>query len=322
MSSKTDLVAQLNALLRLTNTEIMIAETRRAQAARDEIERELATNADMGRERARMLADSIRQLGGVPDVVGVVAGRLVATAKTAVEQGQDVLEAVLGDLTLEHELLDRTRLATMIVDQLELRPPRRTLERLERAHTETIDWLMTRLAEIAAGGPAALRPTPLQSVVGFSRRLGMMPVRNTSGTVNRSIESAGRLRRQAGDTVKTNGDRVRELVVAARDIWTTGRNASLKRTEEIADERGDKTQAQAVNRRRRQLGAVDSTELAIREYDSMRSDAVTKRIDRLAETNDVQAILAYESEHKARKGVIAAAQGRLGQLAAQLAAAS
>ena len=30
MSAKSDLLAQLNALLRLTNTEIMIAETRRA----------------------------------------------------------------------------------------------------------------------------------------------------------------------------------------------------------------------------------------------------------------------------------------------------
>ena len=175
MSAKTDLLAQLNALLRLTNTEIMIAETRRAQATRADIERELATNADKGRERARMLADSIRQLGGVPDVVGVAAGRLAATAKAAAEQGQAFIDAVLGDLALEHELLDRTRLATMIADQLELRAPRRTLERLERAHTETIEWLMTRLAEVAAGGPAALRPTPMQSVVGFGRRLSTMP---------------------------------------------------------------------------------------------------------------------------------------------------
>ena len=111
MSAKNDLLAQLNALLRLTNTEIMIAETRHAQATRADIERELATNADMGRERARMLADSIRQLDGVPDLVGVAAGRVAATAKAAAEQGQGFINAVLGDLALEHELLDRTRLA-------------------------------------------------------------------------------------------------------------------------------------------------------------------------------------------------------------------
>ena len=322
MSTKNDLLAQLNALLRLTNTEIMIAETRRAQATTADIERELATNAEMGRERARMLSDSIRQLDGVPDVVGVATGRLAATAKAAAEQGQAFTDAVLGDLAMEHELLDRTRLATMIADQLEIRALRRTLERLERAHTETIEWLMTRLAEVAAGGPAALRPTPMQSVVGFGRRLSTLPLRNASGTVNRSIEDAGRVRRQAVDAVRTNSGRVQELIEAAGDIWTAGRDASLKRTEEIAAERGDRTQAQAINRRRRELGAVDSSELPVRGYDALRADAAAARIGRLTNVDEVRAVLAYESAHKARKGVIEAARTRIEDLAARLAAAS
>jgi len=322
VSTKNDLLAQLNALLRLTNTEIMIAETRRAQATTADIERELATNAEMGRERARMLSDSIRQIDGVPDVVGVATGRLAATAKAAAEQGQAFTDAVLGDLAMEHELLDRTRLATMIADQLEIRALRRTLERLERAHTETIEWLMTRLAEVAAGGPAALRPTPMQSVVGFGRRLSTLPLRNASGTVNRSIEDAGRVRRQAVDAVRTNSGRVQELIEAAGDIWTAGRDASLKRTEEIAAERGDRTQAQAINRRRRELGAVDSSELPVRGYDALRADAAAARIGRLTNVDEVRAVLAYESAHKARKGVIEAARTRIEDLAARLAAAS
>jgi bacterioferritin (cytochrome b1) len=322
MSTTSTLLEQLNALLRLTNTEVMIAETRRAQATRPEIERELATNADKGRERAAMLSDSIRELGGIPDVVGVAAGRIAAAAKVAVEQGQDFIDAVLGDLALEHELLDRTRLAAMLAEELETRAPRRTIERLERAHTETIEWLMTRLAEVAAGGPAALRPTSLQAVVGFGRRLSMMPMRNASGTVNRSIDGAGRVRRQAVDAARTNSQRVQQLVEAAGEIWTAGRDASLKRTEEIAGERGDTAQARAVNRRRRELGAVDSAELPVRNYDTMRADAATSRIGRLTESDDVRAMLAYESTHKARKGVLEAAQARLDQLAAELAAAS
>ena len=168
MSNTADLLNQLNALLRLTNTEIMVAETRHAPASTSDFERELAANADMGRQRAQLLADSIRDLGGVPDVVGVAAGRFTASAKAALEQGQEFIEAVLGDLALEHELLARTRVAAMMAEHLEVRSLRRTLERLERAHTETVDWLMTRLGEVAAGGPAALRPTPLQSVVGFA----------------------------------------------------------------------------------------------------------------------------------------------------------
>jgi bacterioferritin (cytochrome b1) len=322
MSNTTDLLTQLNALLRLTNTEIMVAETRRAQASTADFERELSANADKGRERAQMLADTIRELGGIPDVVGVAAGRLTATAKAAMEQGQEFIEAVLGDLALENELLSRTRVAAMMAEHLEVRPARRTLERLERAHSETVDWLMTRLAEVAAGGPAALRPTPLQSVVGFGRRLGTMPVRNVSGTLNRSIDGAGRARRQAAESVRTNGGRVRELVEAAGEIWTAGRDASLKRTEQIADERGDKERARSVNRRRRDLGAVDGEELPIRGYDNLRSDAAIARISRLTTVDDVRAVLAYETANKARKGVLEAAQSRIDELAARLASVS
>ena len=322
MSDKTDLVTQLNALLRLTNTEIMVAETRRAQASTPDFERELAANADMGRRRAEMLADSVRELGGVPDVVGVAAGRLTASAKAALEQGQEFIEAVLGDLALEQELLARTRVAAMMAEYLEVRSVRRTLERLERAHTETVDWLMTRLAEVAAGGPAALRPTPLQSVVGFGRRLSTMPVRNVSGTLNRSIDGAARARRQAVESVRSNGERVRELVEAAGEIWTAGRDASLKRTEQIADERGDKERARAVNRNRRNLGAIDADELPIRGYDALRSDAVMSRISRLTNVDDVRAVLAYETANKSRKGVLEAAQSRIEDLATRLVSVS
>jgi len=322
MSNTTDLVTQLNALLRLTNTEIMVAETRRAQASTADFERELSANADKGRERAQMLADTIRELGGVPDVVGVAAGRLTATAKAAMEQGQEFIEAVLGDLALENELLARTRVAAMMAEHLEVRPASHTLERLERAHGETVDWLMTRLAEVSAGGPAALRPTPLQSVVGFGRRLGTMPVRNVSGTLNRSIAGAGRARRQAAESVRTNGGRVRELVEAAGEIWTAGRDASLKRTEQIADERGDKERARSVNRRRRDLGAVDGDELPIRGYDGLRSDAAIARISRLTTVDDVRAVLAYETANKVRKGVLEAAQSLIDELAARLASVS
>jgi bacterioferritin (cytochrome b1) len=312
----------LNALLRLTNTEIMIAETRRAQATTDDFERELAQNADKGRERAEMITGSIRDLGGIPDVLGVAAGRFAASAKATMEQGQDLVDALLGDLALEHELLDRTRFATMIAEQLDVRAPRRTLERLEVAHTATVDWIMTRLAEVAGGGPVALRPTTIQSVVGLGRRLGTMPARNVSATVNRSIDGAGRARRQAVESVQANGARVRELVEAAGEIWTAGRDASLKRTEQIAGERGDTSRARAVNRRRRELGAVDGEELPIRGYDRLRADQAIARINRLEDADDVRAVLAYETQHKARKGVLEASRDRAEALAAQLAAAS
>ena len=165
MSTRNDLVAQLNALLRLTQTETMIAETRRAQAATPEVERELAANADKCRERTRLLTAAVRDLGGFPDVVGVGAGRLAATVKSTVEQGQDLVEALLGDLALENELLARTRYARMIAEHHGETRSLKVLDRLEVAHSATIQWLMTRLGEVAVDAPRRCaqrrcRPSP------------------------------------------------------------------------------------------------------------------------------------------------------------------
>jgi bacterioferritin (cytochrome b1) len=322
MSTNNDLLAQLNALLRLTNTEIMIAETRRAQATRPEIERELATNADMSRQRAELLATSIRQLDGAPDVVGVAAGRLAASVKAAAEQGQDFIDAVLGDLALEHELLDRTRFAKMVAEQLDQPATRRVLERLETAHEATVQWLMTRMAEIAVGGPVALQPSPTQAIAGISRRLSTLPARQTAEVVNRSVERLGQLRDRAGDVVATNVERTRQLAEAAGSIWTAGRDASLKRSEEIAGRRGDRTTAQRVHQTRQDLGAVDAEELPVRQYDSLSAGTAIERIRRLGDIEDVRTILAYETANKQRKSVLTATRNRLEDLAEQLATAS
>ena len=117
--------------------------------------------------------------------------------------------------------------------------------------------------------------------------------------------------------MRTNGERIRELVEAAGEIWTAGRDASLKRTEQIADERGDKERAHSMHRRRRDLGAVDADELAIHGYDALRADVAIARISRLTSVDDVRAVLAYESANKARKGVLEAAGSRIGDLRAR-----
>jgi hypothetical protein len=96
MSKHGELLRQLNALLRLTQTEIMVAETRRGQARTPAVQRELAENADKARQRSELLGDAIRTLGGVPDVLGVTAGRMAATAKATAEQGQDLVDALFG----------------------------------------------------------------------------------------------------------------------------------------------------------------------------------------------------------------------------------
>ncbi|MET0578339.1 MAG: ferritin-like domain-containing protein, partial [Ilumatobacteraceae bacterium] len=281
MSTRNDLVAQLNGLLRLTQTETMIAETRRAQAATSDVERELAANADKSRERSELLIAAVRDLGGAPDVVGAGAGRLAATVKSTVEQGQDLVEALFGDLALENELLARTRFAHMIADHLGETRSLKVLDRLEVAHTATVQWLMTRLGEVAVDAPPSLRPTPMQAIAGFSRRLYFLPAAQTARIANRGLETSTRLRRRAGETVSTNVERSRDLIDAAGDVLTAGRDAALKRTEEEAAQRGATRTVRNVNRARRDLGAVDGDELPIRGYDALAAKAAIGRIDRL-----------------------------------------
>ena len=300
----------------------MIAETRRTQAANPKIERELDHNVSKCEERSQLLSDTIRGLGHVPDVLGVAVGRIGATLKATAEQGQDLDEALLGDLALEHQLLDRARFARMLAEQLGENRVGRVLERLEVAHTSTIAWLMDRLGEVAVGGPAGLRPTPVQVVAGLGRRVGQYPARQATGVVNRSVEMMRDLRDRSTDVVSVNVARTRELVDAAGEIWMAGRDASLRRSEDLAVQRGDREAAAGIHRTRRNLGAVDASELPVRGFDSLTVSVANRRIDRLTDADDVRAVLAYEEANKARKSVVMTARRRLEAIASQLAAAS
>jgi hypothetical protein len=322
MSTRNDLVAQLNGLLRLTQTETMIAETRRSQAATEAVERELAANADKCRERAELLTAAVRDLGGVPDVVGAGVGRLAATVKSSVEQGQDLVEALFGDLALENELLARTRYARMIADHHGETRSLKVLDRLEVAHTATVEWLLTRLGEVAVDAPLSLRPTPMQTVAGIGRRMYLLPAAQTARIANRGLETSTRLRRRTRETTTTAVERSRELIDSAAEVVTAGRDAALKRTEDEATARGATRTARNVNRARRDLGALDGDELPIRNYDSLTVPTVVERIERIRDVDDLRAVLAYEAANKARKGVTNAIQGRLEEMVAELAAAS
>lgn len=316
------LVAQLNTMLRLTQTEAMIAHSRRAQAGTPDVERELAANARKAQERSRLIGDAIRELGGVPNVVGAAVGRLAATAKTQFEQGQTLTEALLSDLALEHQLRDRARLARMLADTAGMAKFVRLAERLEKAHGETIDWINARLAEVAVGGPAAIRPTPVQSAVGVARRAATFPARSAAVALNRTLGAVGRLQQRAEETVETNVEKATALRDAAGDIFTAGRDAALERTEEVARDEGEDGTAAGVRRTRRNLGALSAEDLPIRNYDDLNADVAISRIAKLREAADVQAILAYEAANKNRKGVSAAAQDRLAAVAADLAGVS
>jgi hypothetical protein len=159
-------------------------------------------------------------------------------------------------------------------------------------------------------------------IAGFGRRLGTLPARQSAEAVNRSVERLGQLRERASEVVSTNVQRTRELAGAAGAIWTAGRDASLKRGEEIAQRRGDRPTARRVNRTRRELGAVEAAELPVRNYDGLTAVTAIERIRRLDDIDDVRTMLAYETANKQRKSVLTSTRERIEELAGELAAVS
>ena len=311
----TKLIRELNTLLRLTNTETMIAQTRQSQARDEDTRRELANNASESRRRAEQIARAIRNLGGIPDLLGVAAGRVSAVAKTQWEQGQTFTDALLGDLQLEHQLRDRAELIRMLAETAGKGDVARLGDRLTTAHTETIEWIRTRLAEVAIGGPAALRPTPVQAGVGAVRRFVAFPVQHAANGLNRSFSAFNTFANRAETTVETSVERAQQLREAAEEIFTAGRDAALERTEEVAREDGAPRTAKAARRTRRAIGALNSDELPISGYDDLTASQAAQRIRLLDSAEDVRTIAAYEQANKARKSVVKATEDQLTEIA-------
>ncbi len=315
------LVDELNALLRLTTTEAATGKARRTQAATDRVGREIATMADESDDFTGALTRAVRDLGAVPDVLGAAWARATAAARIAADQGQPLSEVLLADLTAAQQVLARARFVNMLAEQADVAPVVALAERLESAYTDRIAWLMTRLAEVAIGGPPALRPTPAQAVVGLTRRLAAYPSQQAARSVNRTVAAADDFQRRTGEAVTTNVRRARDLVAAGRDIFTAGRDASLERSEDIARDRRAGGTVRAVHRLRQDLGALEADELPIKNYPALPATEATARIGRLRDGDAVRAILAFETANKGRKSVVAAAQQRLEGLASELASA-
>lgn len=183
------LVAQLRALDHLTRTEARIARVRTALARTAAIRQELETNATAADRRVERIGDALRSLGAVPDVLSPAVGTVLALVKAVVEQAQPVDEAVLGDLGLEHQLRDRARYARGIADHLGLTGIVSLTDTLVAAHTETIDWLHTVLAQEATDQPGVLEPTPIQRIACGATHVAGLPARFAVEQVNRTVDA-------------------------------------------------------------------------------------------------------------------------------------
>jgi hypothetical protein len=313
------IVTQLRALEQLTNTEVQIARVRVGQARTDAVRRELRQNGDNAVRRAARISDQLRALDAVPDVVTPALGRVLALVKGTVEQAQPIDEALFGDLTLEHQLLDRARYVRVLAQRAALPAVEKLAEDLVTAHTATVDWLTTVLAEEALGGPPALTPTPLQRVAGGVSRAVVLPTRFAVEGVNRAVQTVYRTGENARGTVEDVAGRVMQFGTGTREVAAAGRDAAMQRAERVAHRDGADSVAGAVHEARADLGNLNASELPILHYEEMTAQHAIAAIRELTDPDQLNTVIAFEERHKNRSGVISAAQTRHAAIAKEAA---
>ncbi|MGX1810675.1 ferritin-like domain-containing protein [Nocardia sp. NPDC055321] len=307
--------AQLRSVRALTNTEIQIAETRTGQARTDAVREELAANAADARARAEAIGSAERELGGVPEVIGPFLGKATAVVKTLREQAQPFDEALLGDLALEHQLLDRARYIKALATNA--REPQVVLlaDRLIKAHSATVNWLGTVLAEEALGGPAALRRTPFQAVTGTAVKLANLPVTWSTRGIDRTLDAFRSAPPALGELL-SRGAHVGDVAVKSLGA---SRDAVLESVEEVTRREGEPRAADSVHAVRTATGVLTPAELPIRRFDELNVTQASAKLKELTEPSDVRAVLAYEEANKNRHGVVSAAENRLAAIAQDVA---
>ena len=308
------LIAQLRTVLDLTHTEIQVAETRVAQARTDAVRRELTENAENARTRAAAIEKAIRDLGGFPDVIGPFLGRAAAAVKALTEQAEPFDEALLGDLALEGQLLDRSRYVKALSVSAGHKDVEELASRLITAHTATVEWLTTVLAEDALGGPAALRRTPVQAAAGLAVKLANLPFTWSTRGAERIAEAV----RSVRPTVAGLVDRGARTGDIAGKALSGARDGALEAAERVTREQGADDAADAIHAARGASGLLDAGELPIADYDELTVTDAANAVKELTEPSDIRVIIAYEEAHKNRQRVVSAAQARVAAIAQEV----
>jgi hypothetical protein len=188
-----------------------------------------------------------------------------------------------------------------------------TLEKVEAAHVAAIEWIETRLGEVAMGGPSALRPTPLQTTAAVGRRVATLPSRVAVAGINRGLAVADRV----GDRVGDRLGRTREVAGAAEDAIMAGRDTFLREAEAQSAARGEDAAVTTLHRARAESGALSAKELPIDRFENLTAARAVARIQQLDDAADVRAVREFEAQHKNRSSVLRAAEQRVSELAGQ-----
>ena len=314
MTDTTTLIANLRTMLELTSTEIQIAEFRTSQARTDAVHQELTKNAENARTRAALIEATIRELGGTPTSFGPLLGRAAALVKALTEQAEPFSEALLGDLALEHLLVDRARYLKSLAVAAGNSQVQDLADSLIEAHNATVVWLTTVLAEDALGGPAALRRTPVQAAAGVAVKLANLPGQLATRAVDRVLTTV-RSTRPAVDDALARGSQAGEI--AAKTL-SASRDAALSAAEKVSRREGAGEVADALHNLRGKTGVLDAAELPIAGYDELNVNDAVAAVKELSEPADIRVVIAYEELHKDRQRVVSAAQTRLSSIAQEI----
>lgn len=314
MTDTTTLVANLRTVLELTSTEIQIAEFRTSQARTDAVHQELSKNAENARTRAALIEATIRELGGTPTIFGPLLGRAAALVKALTEQAEPFAEALLGDLALEHLLVDRARYLKSLAVAAGNSQVQDLADSLIEAHSATVVWLTTVLAEDALGGPAALRRTPVQAAAGVAVKLANLPGQLATRMVDRVLTTV-RSTRPAFDDALARGSQAGEI--AAKTL-SASRDAALSAAEKVSRREGADEVADALHNLRGTTGVLEADELPIAGYDELNVNDAVAAVKELSEPADIRVVIAYEEFHKDRQRVVSAAQSRLSTIAQEI----
>ena len=205
MTDTATLITQLRILGQLTRTEAQVARQRVVQASTAAVRDDLRQNAADADGRVARIADALRGLGALPDLVTPLLGRVAVLVRGAMEQAQPLDEALLGDLVLEHQLRDRARYVAALAAAADVPAVQTLAGELEAAHDETVRWLTSVLADLA-GGQAALEASPLQRVAAQVTRAANAPSRpaldEVGGMVTRTVETVTAVGKGVGKDVK------------------------------------------------------------------------------------------------------------------------
>ena len=338
MTDTATLITQLRILGQLTRTEAQVARQRVAQASTAAVRDELRQNAADADGRVARIADALRGLGALPDLVTPLLGRVAVLVRGAMEQAQPLDEALLGDLALEHHLRDRARYVAALAAAADVPAVQTLAGELEAAHDETVRWLTSVLADLA-GGQAALEASPLQRVAAQVTRAANAPSRpaldEMGGMVTRTIETVTAVSKGVGNDVKDTAGRAARLGVEAADaVVTTGRGAAVQAAEAAghvagaaadAVVTGRDVAAQTAGQLARHLpgsGPPDAPEDAgtatdpefiapsIPGFADLPPHAAVAALRTLDDPRAVAAMLEFEQAHGNRPGVVAAARLR------------